>query len=297
MKAKFKNQHIDRRSPIGTVLLALKIAAVCGILAAVTLLASPTAAVVVVCIGLWAALYVALRRLHVSGQHAATAIQNARDKYDAVIGSLTTALELDDDMRGDHVARMRQLAGVLAIEMGMRKGDVTLLQKAALMADCGKVEIAQEILTKPGALTEAEWAEMKRHPEFGYEFLNSIRHLRDCGDIVLSHHERFDGQGYPRGLKGEGIPLGARIFSVVDAYTAMTSDRPHRKKMPHEMAIKEILRNSLTQFDPEVVRAFQRCVDRGEIMGIEGYTEEATPADLPRETPATIPVVSAATAA
>jgi HD-GYP domain-containing protein (c-di-GMP phosphodiesterase class II) len=156
--------------------------------------------------------------------------------------------------------------------MGMRKGDICLLQKAALLADCGKVEIAQGILTKPGELTDAEWTEMKRHPELGYEFLNSIRNLRDCGDIVLAHHERFDGQGYPRGLKGEAIPLGARIFAVVDAYTAMTSDRPHRKRLTHETALKEILRNSLTQFDPEVVRAFQRCEERGQITDSMGET-------------------------
>jgi HD-GYP domain-containing protein (c-di-GMP phosphodiesterase class II) len=267
MKGKSKNRKAPRkRLYLGALWLGLRVAVLCGVLAAVTLLVSATAAVIVVAVGLWSALYMALRRLRASKEYAEQVIQNSRDKYDAVIGSLTTALELDDDMRGDHIARVRHLAGILAAEMGMRKADVCLLQKAALLADCGKVEIAQSILTKPGALTEAEWEQMKRHPEFGYEFLDSIRHLRDCGDIVRSHHERFDGQGYPSGLKGEDIPLGARIFSVVDAYTAMTSDRPHRKKMPHEMAIKEILRNSLTQFDPEVVRAFQRCVERGEIV-------------------------------
>lgn len=290
MTAKFKTKKPARRRPyVDAILIALQVAAICVVLAAATLLVGSTVAILVVALGLWAALYLALRRLQRADKRAETAIQNSRDKYDAVIGSLTTALELDDNMRGDHVERVRQLAGILAAEMGMRSADVRLLQKAALLADCGKVEIAQEILTKPGALTEQEWAQMKRHPEFGYEFLNSIRHLRDCGDIVLSHHERFDGQGYPRGLKGEGIPLGARIISVLDAYTAMTNDRPHRKKMPHEMAIKEILRNSLTQFDPEVVRAFQRCVDRGEIVGVVSDAEETLHADLPRETLTHVP--------
>jgi len=297
-KARFKNNNkpARRRPYIRAVLRGLQLAVLCSVLAAVTLLLGPTAAVVTVCLFLWAALYVALRRLHRANNRAETVVQNSRDKYDAVIGSLTTALELDDDMRGDHIARVRQLAGILATEMGMRKGDVCLLQKAALLADCGKTEIAQSILTKPGALTEAEWAQMKRHPEFGYEFLNSIHHLRDCAEIVLAHHERFDGQGYPRGLKGEEIPLGARIFSVLDAYTAMTSDRPHRKKLPHGTAIKEILRNSLTQFDPEVVRAFQRCLDRGEIVGTDGASGETTPADLPRETPAPVPATAASAA-
>lgn len=298
MTSKFKtkdNKPRRRRPFVRAILLGFQLAVVSGVLAAVTLIVSATAAVIVVCLGLWAALVVALRRLRTSSNRAEIVIQNSRDKFDAVIGSLTTALELDDDMRGDHIARVRQLAGVLAVEMGMRKGDVCLLQKAALLADCGKVEIAQGILTKPGALTEAEWAEMKRHPEFGYEFLAGIRHLRDCGDIVLSHHERFDGQGYPRGIKGENIPLGARIISVVDAYTAMTSDRPHRKKMTHEMAIKEILRNSLTQFDPEVVRAFQRCVDRGEIVdAVE--PEDAPVPSRPMEAPAHVPATAASAA-
>ena len=298
MTAKSKSKKPARKRPyVGAALLGLRVAAVCGALAAVTLLVSATAAIIVVALGLWAALYISLRRLHDSRERSEQVIQNSRDKYDAVIGSLTTALELDDDMRGDHVARVRQLAGILAAEMGMRKGEVCLLQKAALLADCGKVEIAQSILTKPGALTEAEWAEMKRHPEFGYEFLNGIRHLRDCGDIVRSHHERFDGQGYPLSLKGEDIPLGARIFSVVDAYTAMTSDRPHRKKMPHEMAIKEILRNSLTQFDPEVVRAFQRCVERGEITDTSGETVSEPASNGSIELPVHVPAATAASAA
>jgi HD-GYP domain-containing protein (c-di-GMP phosphodiesterase class II) len=241
------------------------VSVVAGVLAVLTWLVSPLVALGAACTLLWIALFVALRSLGRANRRADATVQAARDRYDAVIASLTAALELDDDMSSDHVARVRELAGVLALEMGMRKSEICLLQKAALLADCGKVEIAQSILTKPGALTEAEWTQMKRHPEFGYEFLCSIRTLRDAADIVRSHHERFDGQGYPRGLKGEEIPLGARILSVVDAYSAMTSDRPHRKKMTHEVAIKEILRNSLTQFDPEVVRAFQRCEDRGAI--------------------------------
>jgi HD-GYP domain-containing protein (c-di-GMP phosphodiesterase class II) len=219
-----------------------------------------------------------VRRLQAESKRAETYLTNARDKYDAVIGSLCGALELEDSMRANHVARVRQLACILAAEMGLGKDDIGLLQKASILADTGKIEIAQGILSKPGALTEQEWAEMKRHPEFGYNFLISIRPLRDASEIVLAHHERYDGQGYPRGLKGDDIPMGARIFTIVDAYTAMTSDRPHRKKISHEVAIKEILRNSLTQFDPEVVRAFVRCEERGLIAG--PHTPE-TPQLLP----------------
>jgi HD-GYP domain-containing protein (c-di-GMP phosphodiesterase class II) len=249
------------------VTTAIGVAAGAVMLTLLAVLVSPLAALGTISFGCAVALFVAVMRLQAESKRAEIYLINARDKYDAVIASLCGALELEDSMRTNHVARVRQLACILAEEMGMRKDDIGLLQKASILADTGKIEIAQGILNKPGALTEQEWAEMKRHPEFGYNFLSSIRPLRDASKIVLAHHERFDGQGYPRGLTGEAIPLGARIFAIVDAYTAMTSDRPHRKKMCHEMALKEIQRNSLTQFDPEVVRAFVRCEERGLIAG------------------------------
>ena len=131
--------------------------------------------------------------------------------------------------RGPHRARSRAGRNPRG-RVGHAKGRCLLAPEGLPARRLRQMEIAQSILTKPGALTEAEWAPMKRHPEFGYEFLDSIRHLRDCGEIVRSHHERFDGQVYPRGLKGEEIPLGARIFSVVDAYTAMTSGPSDRRR-------------------------------------------------------------------
>lgn len=263
------SRGLPRRTSRATkaVTTAVGAAAVAAMLTLLVVLVSPLAALGAISFGCAVALFAAVMRLQAESKRAEIYLINARDKYDAVIASLCGALELEDSMRANHVARVRQLACILAEEMGMRKDDIGLLEKAAILADTGKIEIAQGILNKPGALTEEEWAEMKRHPEFGHNFLISIRPLRDTSEIVLAHHERFDGQGYPRGLMGEAIPLGARIFAIVDAYTAMTSDRPHRKKMPHEMALKEILRNSLTQFDPEVVRAFVRCEERGLIAG------------------------------
>jgi HD-GYP domain-containing protein (c-di-GMP phosphodiesterase class II) len=263
------SRRLPRRTSRATkaVTTAVGVAAVAVMLTLLVVLVSPLAALGAISFGCAVALFVAVMRLQAESKRAEIYLINARDKYDAVIASLCGALELEDSMRANHVARVRQLACILGEEMGMRKDDIGLLQKASILADTGKIEIAQGILNKPGALTEEEWAEMKRHPEFGHNFLISIRPLRDAGEIVLAHHERFDGQGYPRGLTGENIPLGARILAIVDAYTAMTSDRPHRKKMPHEMALKEILRNSLTQFDPDVVRAFVRCEERGLIAG------------------------------
>jgi HD-GYP domain len=263
------SRGLPRRTSRATkaVAMAVGVAAVAVMLTLLVVLLSPLAALGAISFGCAVALFVSVRRLQAESKRAEIYLINARDKYDAVIASLCGALELEESMRASHVARVRQLACILAEEMGMRKDDIGLLQKASILADTGKIEIAQGILNKPGALTEQEWAEMKRHPEFGHNFLSSIRPLRDAGEIVLAHHERFDGQGYPRGLAGDDIPLGARIFAIVDAYTAMTSDRPHRKKMSHEMALNEILRNSLTQFDPEVVRAFVRCEERGLIAG------------------------------
>jgi HD-GYP domain-containing protein (c-di-GMP phosphodiesterase class II) len=183
-------------------------------------------------------------------------------------------MNLKDDIKSIHTSRVAQLASMVATEMGMRQDEIRLLQKAAVLADIGKIEIAETILSNPGDLNGEEWDEMRRHPELGHRILSGISHLRDAGDIVLAHHERFDGQGYPRGLKGDEIPMGARILLVVDAYSAMTSDRPHRRKMAHEMALKEILRNSLTQFDPVVVRAFVRCEERGMVSAPPAEEED-----------------------
>jgi HD-GYP domain-containing protein (c-di-GMP phosphodiesterase class II) len=116
--------------------------------------------------------------------------------------------------------------------------------------------------------------ELRRHPELGSHILQQIGALRDAADLALTHHERYDGQGYPRGLKGDEIPIGARIFAVADAYVAMTSNRPYRKLMPHDIAIKEIIRNSLTQFDPEVVHAFLEVEKRG-LLPMEGMVKTA----------------------
>ncbi len=246
-------------------LLALLALAICGALAALTLFVSPVAALIGGIVVLWAALYFSIRQTRSAIKRADTYIYTVKDKYDSIIGVLCGALYLQDDMNVNHKSRVSRLASTIAMEVGMRGDEIRLLQKASILADIGKVDIAQSILSKPGSLTDEEWKEMKRHPQQGYQILHGIPALRDAADIVLAQRERYDGQGYPRGLKGEEIPLGARIFALADAYCAMTSDRPHRKKMPHEMAIKEVLRNSLTQFDPEIVRAFVRCEERGQI--------------------------------
>jgi HD-GYP domain-containing protein (c-di-GMP phosphodiesterase class II) len=130
------------------------------------------------------------------------------------------------------------------------------------------------ILHKPGPLTPEEWDDMKRHPRFGFEMLKDIGFLTAAAEIVHTHHERFDGKGYPRGLRGEEIPLGARIFTIADAFDAMTSDRPYRKALTPEMARAEVLRHSGTQFDPKVVQAFLLIYDRLEKAALQDRHEE-----------------------
>ena len=261
------NQKNTRRGSAARVAFFLVKAVVVSVsLAAITVFASPFAALAVVSVLLWAALFYMIRLFRREQMRAGRIHNDVRERYNSVIGVLCGALDLKDNIGSEHTSRVSQLASTVASELGLRHEEARLLQKAAFLADIGKAEIAENILNKPGELSDQEWTQMKRHPELGYEILSEFSHLRDAAEIVYSHHERFDGQGYPRGLKGDDIPIGARIHMVVDAYGAMTSDRPHRKKMSHDTAVKEILRNSLTQFDPEVVRAFVRCEERGLIM-------------------------------
>lgn len=232
-------------------------------LGAITLAVSPLAAAIAGCLALWGALVQTVRTLHDEQDTKASEIADVRREYSSIVAAMASAIGLKEDMTAGHALRVSDLASILAQEMQVSPEDVQVIQRATVLADVGKLEIAQSILSKEGALSEDEWMEMRRHPELGSKILADVLHLSDAGEIVLAHHERFGGSGYPHGLKGEDIPLGARIFAVADAYIAMTSDRPHRKKMSHDKARREILRSSMTQFDPEVVRAFSRAAEMG----------------------------------
>jgi HD-GYP domain-containing protein (c-di-GMP phosphodiesterase class II) len=133
-----------------------------------------------------------------------------------------------------------------------------VIRRGAMLHDIGKIGISDAILLKPGKLTCDEWVTMQKHPQIGYWILDGIDPLKPASDIVLSHHEKYDGTGYPRKLRGEEIPLGARIFSVADTLDVMTSDRPYRKALSYEEARNEISRFSGIQFDPDVVKYFLR---------------------------------------
>lgn len=178
----------------------------------------------------------------------------------AVVDVLSTALDIRDKMTHRHARRVARMSAFVAREMSLNEEQVLQIEYAAALHDIGKIGVADEILRKAEPLEPQEWQDMKRHSDLGYQILNGIDFLGDAAKIVYAHHERFDGKGYPRGLKGEEMPLGARVFAVVDAYDAMTSRRPYRDAMTQDDALEEIMRNSGSQFDPDVVSAFLRMV-------------------------------------
>src|SRR5438046_10723454 len=130
------------------------------------------------------------------------------------------------------------------------------IERGSLLHDIGKIGVRDAVLLKPGPLDASEWSEMREHPRLGWALLQRIEFLREASEIVLQHQERFDGKGYPSGLKGEPIVMGARLFAVADTYDALTSDRPYRKAQPHDAAIAEMKRVAGTQLDPAGVDAF-----------------------------------------
>lgn len=169
---------------------------------------------------------------------------------------LTTALDLRDTETQCHSRRVALYAERLARQLGLAPTAVRDIEHGALLHDIGKIGVSDTILLKPGKLTEDEWTEMRKHSEYGYRIVEDIPFLGDARRIVLEHHERWDGKGYPRGLGGEEIHVGARIFAVIDTYDAMTSDRPYRKALSHEVAVEELIRMRGSQFDPCVVDAW-----------------------------------------
>ncbi|GEM_PF-161837 len=180
--------------------------------------------------------------------------------YDATIEGWSRALELRDEETEGHTLRVAEMTMKLAKLMGMSEKDFTHIRRGALLHDIGKMGIPDKILLKPGPLDDAEWEIMKLHPVYAYEMLRPITFLRPAVDIPHCHHEKWDGSGYPRQLKGEAIPMPARIFAIADVYDALTNDRPYRKAWPKEKAIAYILEQSGKHFQPEIVEAFVKLV-------------------------------------
>jgi PAS domain S-box-containing protein len=176
--------------------------------------------------------------------------------YDYTLEGWARALELRDIETKGHSQRVSDKTLRLARELGFNKSDLVDLRRGALLHDIGKMGIPDAILNKPGKLNESEWEVMRRHPSYAYQMLAPIRYLHTALDIPHFHHERWDGTGYPMGLRGEEIPLAARIFSVIDVWDALISDRPYRKAWTEEAALDYIRQGAGRQFDPMVVEAF-----------------------------------------
>ncbi|MCP4649433.1 MAG: HD domain-containing protein [PVC group bacterium] len=172
------------------------------------------------------------------------------------INALVSAIDFKDHLTKSHSDKVRQYAGLLAEKMGVPKEEIATIKEACQLHDLGKIGVHDYILTKAGKLTEKEWNEIKSHSLAGAVILKPFHFLSKVVKIVRQHHERYDGGGYPDGIKGDDITLGARIMAVADSYDAMVSKRPYKDPMSIKKAVEEIARNRGKQFDPRVVDIF-----------------------------------------
>jgi len=198
------------------------------------------------------------RRVEEATQHLTAAFQELEATYDTTLEALGSALDTRDIGTESHSRRVHGYALATAKTYGVQPELLRDLAHGVLLHDIGKIGIPDAILLKPGPLTPDEWNVMRTHPEIGKRLIERIPFLKGAVPIVYAHHEKWDGTGYPRGLRGEEIPLGARIFAVVDAFDAMTFDRPYSKAIGFDAAKAEIKRCAGTHFDPDVVEAFLR---------------------------------------
>jgi putative nucleotidyltransferase with HDIG domain len=190
------------------------------------------------------------------------AMASLERSYDITLEALGDALDLKDRETEGHSKRVTAFTIAIARAMGLPREQINTIARGAFLHDIGKMAIPDKILNKPGKLEPEEFTIMREHAYHGYQIVRKIPFLAEASEIVYSHQERFDGTGYPRGLKGEEIPLGARIFSVADTFDAITSDRPYREKQSLQAARTEITKWSGRQFDPEVVRVFLEMPDK-----------------------------------
>jgi putative two-component system response regulator len=186
--------------------------------------------------------------------------QELRDTQLEIVRRLGQAAELRDEDTGAHIERISRLCHGLALEAGLPEGEAELIGHASAMHDVGKIGVPDRVLLKPGRLDADEWATMQEHTTIGASILGGSRSplLQVAESIALTHHERWDGGGYPAGLRGEAIPLPARICAICDVYDALTSERPYKRRWTHDEALEEITRKRGTHFDPELVDAFMQ---------------------------------------
>ena len=182
--------------------------------------------------------------------------------YDATIEGWSHAMDLRDKETEGHTQRVTELTLKMAHALHIGEENLAHIRRGALLHDIGKLGVPDSILLKEGKLTDEEWVIMRKHPIYAHEMLSQIDYLRPALDIPYCHHEKWDGTGYPRGLKGEEIPLAARMFAIVDVWDAVTSDRPYRAAWSKEQALAYIVEHSGTQFDPEIVQVFLKVIKK-----------------------------------
>jgi putative nucleotidyltransferase with HDIG domain len=183
-----------------------------------------------------------------------------RNVYVNTIQLLNRTMEAKDSYTSGHAARVQEYAVSLAKEIGMSERKIENIRKAAILHDIGKIGIDDSILKKSGSLTAAEYSMIKQHPVIGAEILKDVDFLKEITEIIRHHHERYDGKGYPDGLKGDAIPIEAAILAIADVYDAMTSNRPYRSAMEKDVALREIRQNAGTQFDPILADKFVQII-------------------------------------
>ena len=202
---------------------------------------------------------------------------------DAMI-AMADAIDARDPYTAEHSKRVTELAVHVAEVYGLRAQEIDRLELAARVHDLGKIGISDAILNKAGKLDDHEWDLMKAHPVIGEQLLSPYRQFRHESTIVRHHHERWDGRGYPDGLRGRDIPIASRIIGIADAFDAMTSDRPYREAMPQHLALDEIRKGALTQFDPQVVASFLQAVDEmSKVTPITRASEHTASVSTPGE--------------
>jgi putative nucleotidyltransferase with HDIG domain len=183
-------------------------------------------------------------------------LRDLESTYSQTLWTLVAALDAREHETSDHSQRVVRYTLAVARRIGIAEKELPDIGRGALLHDIGKIGVPDAILLKPGKLTDAEWTEMRKHPQIGFNILKSVDFLGVPAQIVLAHQERWDGAGYPHGLSGDAIPIGARIFAIADTYDAMTSDRPYRKGGLREAARAEIAKYAGSQFDPRCAEAF-----------------------------------------
>jgi putative nucleotidyltransferase with HDIG domain len=203
------------------------------------------------------------RRIEESTKNLTKLYEDLRETYMRTIKALAHAIDARDHYTYSHSDNVTRYAEIIARQMGLEMSQIEDIKDACQLHDLGKIGVHDNLLGKPTALTPEEFAEIKLHPQKGAQILEPLNFMENVISIVKHHHERWDGKGYPDGLKGEGIPLGARIMTVADSYDAMVSARPYRRVgFSKSDAVAEIKRHAGTQFDPTVVEAFLKVVDQ-----------------------------------